>query len=88
MKDKFLMNEEELENVSGGAYRTVNNGQSLDAIVRSGPDLNYPQIGSLKDGTQVNTTGTVACNGLDGIFWYEINYPIYGWMKGEYLGYY
>ncbi len=80
------MREEELDTVSGGMWRTVDTKQPMDAVVRSGPGRNYPQIGSLQSGTQANTTGNVAVNGYDGITWHEINYPMYGWMEGNILG--
>ncbi len=86
--DKINLNEDELQNVSGGVTRTVDTKQPVDAVVRSGPGLNYPQTASLKSGTQVNTTGNTSVNGYDGRTWYEINYPLYGWMSGELLGYY
>jgi hypothetical protein len=36
----------------------------------------------------VNTTGNVSYNPQDGRTWYEINYPMNGWMAGSLLGYY
>lgn len=50
--------------------------------------MQYGQIGSLKNNTQVNTTGNVSYNPQDGRTWYEINYPMFGWMAGSLLGYY
>ena len=61
---------------------------ALDAVVRSGPGLQYTQIGSLKNESEVNTTGNSSYNSIDGRTWYEINYPMYGWMAGSLLGYY
>ncbi len=87
MAEKKNLNENELNDVSGGVYRTVNTGMKMDAVVRSGPGLSYPQISSLPNGTQANTTGNVA-RGPEGYDWYEINYPVYGWMKGTLLGYF
>ena len=34
------MNDQELENVTGGEYRTVNTGDSRDAAIRSYPRWN------------------------------------------------
>jgi hypothetical protein len=50
--------------------------------------MQYPQVGSFTNGTQVNTTGNYSYNSMDGRTWYEINYPMYGWMAGSLLGYY
>ncbi len=86
--DKINLKEDELQNVSGGVTRTVDTKQPVDAVVRSGPGFEYPQIASLKSGTQVNTTGTVSMNSYDGKTWYEINYPFYGWMSAELLGFF
>ncbi len=87
MSEKMNLNESELNNVSGGVYRTVNTNMNLDAVVRSGPGFNYSQVASLKNGTQANTTGNIA-QSPDGTVWYEINYPFYGWMKGTLLGFF
>ncbi len=86
MADKKNLNERELNDVSGGVYRTVNTNMSLNAVVRSGPGFNYAEVGSLVNGTQANTTGNIA-QSPDGTVWYEINYPMYGWMKGTLLGF-
>lgn len=85
---KKAMNNEELEGVSGGITSTVNTGRAVDAVVRSGPGTGYAQIASLKNGTQVNTTGNNVYNGADGRTWYEINFPLYGWMAGSLIGFY
>ena len=57
MEEKKALNNEEMNGVSGGVYRTVDTRKPMDAVVRSGPGMSYPQIASLKNGTQVNTTG-------------------------------
>ena len=81
------INNEELDRVVGGITRTVDTNTSIDAVVRGGPGMQYGQIASLKDHTEVNTTGNSSYNQLDGKTWYEINYPVYGWMAGSLLGY-
>jgi uncharacterized protein YraI len=86
--DKKALNPEGLNNVSGGVMRTVDTKMALDAVVRGGPGMQYPQVGSFTNGTQVNTTGNYSYNSMDGRTWYEINYPMYGWMAGSLLGYY
>ena len=54
MEEKKALNNEEMNGVSGGVYRTVDTRKPMDAVVRSGPGMSYPQIASLKNGTQVN----------------------------------
>ena len=55
MSDKIL--DQDLENVSGGAYRVVNTGDDRNAAIRVMPGLNTTIIGSLPNGTMANTTG-------------------------------
>jgi hypothetical protein len=90
MSDKKVLKSDELNGVTGGVSRIVGTGtkQPMDADVRSGPGVTYPQIGSLRNGTSVNTTGNASYNPQDGRTWYEINYPMYGWMWGTLLGFY
>ncbi len=79
------MNEQELENVTGGEYRTVNTGDSRDAAIRSFPGLNAPVVATLANGTVANSTGRFTY--ADGRNWAEIDYPVRGWIKGAILGY-
>lgn len=88
MSEKKALSSEDMNGVSGGVTRIVDTKRAMDAVVRSGPGTQYPQIASLKNGTQVNTTGNMSYNQIDGRTWYEINYPMYGWMAGSLLGYY
>ena len=85
MAEKTNLNDQELENVSGGEYRVVNTGDSRNAAIRSAPGLNTPIIGSIPNGTWANTKGRFTH--VDGRNWAEINYPMYGWIKGSILGY-
>ena len=85
MAEKTNLNDQELENVSGGEYRVVNTGDSRNAAIRSAPGLNTPIIGSLPNGTWANTTGRFVR--VDGRNWAEINSPMWGWIKGSILGY-
>ncbi len=71
MAEKTNLNDQELENVSGGEYRVVNTGDSRNAAIRSAPGLNTPIIGIRVDGRN----------------WAEINSPMWGWIKGSILGY-
>ena len=79
------MKDQELENVFGGEYRTVNTGDERPAAIRSYPGLNAPVVAVLKNGTVANTTGKFTY--ADGRNWAEINYPATGWIKGSILGY-
>ena len=89
MEEKKVLNSEELNGVSGGVMRTVDTRRpGVDAVVRSGPGMTYGQVGSIVSHTQVNVTGNSSFNQMDGRTWFEINYPIYGWMAGSLLGYY
>ncbi len=85
MSEKNLMNDQELENVTGGEWRTVNTGDSRDAAIRSYAGLNAPVIATLHNGTQANATNQFAQ--ADGRNWVYINYPVQGWIKGAILGY-
>ncbi len=79
------MNEQELQNVIGGEYRTVDTGDWRDAAIRSYPGLNAQVVATLPNGTVANSTGRFAF--ADGRNWAEINYPVQGWIKGAILGY-
>ena len=83
MSDKIL--DQDLENVSGGAYRVVNTGDDRNAAIRVMPGLNTTIIGSLPNGTWANTTGRFTR--VDGRNWAEIDSPMWGWIKGSILGY-
>ena len=85
MSENKPLNDQELENVSGGEYRTVNTGDYRNAAIRVAPGLNTEIIGSLPNGTVANTTGRFAH--ADGRNWAEINSPMWGWIKGSILGY-
>ena len=85
MAEKTNLNDQELENVSGGEYRVVNTDDSRNAVIRSAPGLSTPIIGSLPNGTWANTTGRFTR--ADGRNWAEINFPMWGWIKGSILGY-
>ncbi len=81
----MLLTDDELENISGGVQAYADSGTSLNIPVRSGAGREFGQISSLKNGISVNTTGQIIYNEMDGITWYEINDPIEGWVKGDFL---
>ena len=56
MADMRELNMNEMEQATGGVYRTVNTGvPGLNAAVRSGPSKGSKQIASLVNGTLVDT---------------------------------
>jgi bacteriocin-like protein len=79
------INDEALEQVSGGVKRTVDTGTSQNAALREGPGKGYDQIASLKNGTKVNATGRF--KEADGRSWAEVDYPEYGWIAASIIGY-
>ena len=81
------LTDDELELVSGGAQRTVNTGSSRPATIRSGPGITFSQVDSCSNGKAVYTTGTSVRNDEDGVTWYEIYEPVYGWIRGSLIGY-
>ena len=83
--DDTTLKDQELENVSGGEFRTVNTGDSRDAAIRAYPALNAPVIAVLPNGTAANSTGKFTY--ADGRNWAEIDYSVRGWIKGAILGY-
>ena len=85
MAEKTNLNDQELENVSGGEYRVVNTGDERNAAIRNAPGLSTTIIGSLPNGTVANTTGRFVR--VDGRNWAEIDYPMWGWIKGSILGF-
>ena len=85
MTDINKINDESLDNVSGGVKRVVDTGTSQNAAVRDGAGKQYEQIGSLKNGTVVNATGKF--KEADGRNWAQIDYPFDGWIAASILGY-
>ena len=78
----------DLENVTGGARRTVYNDAIGYANVREEPGLHGTVAAKLKNGTKVNTTGNKITR--DGYTWYEITLEggsDYGWIAGSLIGY-
>ena len=79
------IDDEMLDNVTGGTTRTVNTNTSQNAAVRCAAGKSYEQIASLKNGTKVNATGEFIKN--DGRWWAEIDSPVQGWIVASILGY-
>ena len=86
MSEINILTDELLENVTGGRSRTVNTYTNQNAVLREGPGMRFGSITSLGNGTKVNTTGEVVFKFEDGRTWYEINYPVDGWIAGGVIG--
>ena len=88
MTDINKINDEALENVNGGARRTVYNDSVGYANIRRNPGLDSKVFFTIKNGEQVDTTGRKMTK--DGYVWYEINlagaYDT-GWIAGSLIGY-
>jgi len=82
------INDNILENVTGGATRTVHNDTVNYANCRTAPGLNSDTYFRIPNGTQVETTGRKVQK--DGYVWYEIMlagaYDT-GWIAGSLIGY-
>ena len=85
MSSMQKLNDDELNNVIGGATRYINTHTGSNAVVRSDAGKEFDQVASLANGTRVNTTGETVENFSDGRIWYEIDYPVYGWIAGSLL---
>ena len=71
--------------MSGGINRVVNTGDERNAAIRNAPGLSTTIIGSLLNGTAANATGRFTR--VDGRNRAEIDYPMWGWIKGSILGF-
>ena len=88
MSELNKINEEALEEVVGGAIRTVHNDAVPYANVREAPGLNSTVAARLANGVKVRTTGNKVKK--DGYVWYEITLvdgSDYGWIAGSLIGY-
>ena len=88
MSEFVKINEESLEEVVGGAIRTVHNDAVPYANVRETPGLHGTVAAKLANGTKVRTTGNTVKR--DGYVWYEITLAEgsdYGWIAGSLIGY-
>lgn len=74
MENSMELNLKDMEQVTGGAERTVNTGvDNLNAAVRSGPSKSSAQIASLVNGTKIDTvTGNLVFDEVSGRNFVEI----------------
>ena len=83
MADINKINDESLENVTGGVKRIVQNDAVNYANVRSGPGLKYEVEYKAFNGTEVYTTGKIRY--ADGYDWYQLDDGC--WIAGSLIGY-
>ena len=83
MENMTPLSFDDMEKVVGGASKTI---QTKSAIVFAGPGTSYGQITSLPKNTTVNFTGNITYSDADGMSFYEINSPLYGWVTKRSLG--
>ena len=77
-----------VKNITGGATRTVKNNSLKYANIREGAGLKSKVITKLNNGTKVKTTGNKIKK--DGYVWYEItleNGSDNAWIAGSLIGY-
>ena len=72
MADFEKIKDENLENVTGGARRYIDNGDAGYANIRSGPGTGYEVEYSLNNGQSVYTTGYTVYSERDGYSWAEL----------------
>ena len=83
----MAMNDAALDNVTGGATRTVKNNSLKYANVREGAGLSTKVITKINNGTKVKTGNKIR---KDGYVWYEItleNGSDNAWIAGSLIGY-
>ena len=89
MSEINKLNDEVLEEVTGGASRRVSNDAASYANLRTAPGLDSDVKMKLKNGTWVETTGKKRTK--DGYTWYQVYVPdsedLFGWIAGSLIGY-
>ena len=81
------MDDESLDNVVGGAIRTVHTGSNKNAALRNGPGTGFDQIDSLRNGTKVDTTGRRIYNEDDDRYFCEVRVNGQkGWIAASIIG--
>ena len=84
LKEMNEMTDEELDQVVGGARRTVSNSESSFSFVYSGPNSDPNNLAyKVYNGETVYTTGKT--NHVDGYNWYELDDG--NWIQGNFIGY-
>ena len=89
MEEMKELKPDEMENISGGVWRTVNTGVSgLNAALRNGPSKRSKQIASLPNKTQVDTvTDQVVYDPVSGRNFVEVTVNGQtGWIAASIIG--
>ena len=94
MDNRNELKPEEMEQVTGGVWRTIDTGiPGKNAAIRSGASVNAGQIASLPSGTQVDTvTDKVVYDDASGRNFVEIRFtdkygkPGTGWVAASIVG--
>lgn len=79
---------EELESISGGAIRAVDNPSAGYANIRYEPGMSGEIIARVDNGTLLKTTNKTVTK--DGYVWYQVTLATgsdYGWISGSLIGY-
>ena len=89
MSELKKIDDEVLEQVTGGKKVTVRNDATTYANIRLQPGLDTEVLYRADNGTVLETTGNTISR--DGYIWYEIFVPDaragYGWIAGSLIGY-
>lgn len=93
MEKKIELSLDQMEQATGGVYRTVNTGVAdLKAAIRKGPSKSSGQIDSLPNGTVVDTISDPVYDSVAGRHFVEITYTDRGgvsrtgWIATSILG--
>jgi uncharacterized protein YgiM (DUF1202 family) len=89
MSEMDKINVDELQEVSGGVMRTVQNDVANYANVRRAPGIDARIIAKVYNGTKLQTSVTHTVK-KDGYVWYEVTLPDgsdKGWVAGSLIGY-
>ena len=89
MSEMDKINVDELQEVSGGVMRTVQNDVANYANVRRAPGIDARIIAKVYNGTKLQTRVTHTVK-KDGYVWYEVTLPDgsdKGWVAGSLIGY-
>lgn len=85
MSDVNKINDQQLEDVTGGRIRVIRNSDAGYANIRSGAGMDYEVLLTLNNGREVDTTGKVKY--ADGFDWCQIylDNGDYGWVAAHFL---